>query len=340
MIAERFPASVFLTAVCCAAFGGGVARGEPIPIVYSSDLYHPHGDPDDHFDLMTLFCLPEFDIRAIVIDTGEGGKNRPGIPALKQVMHITDRQIPYATGLESNLKTCEDTCVDQPKAAQAGVDLIIEALREADRPVTVFTTGSLRDMAAAYNRDPNLFEAKVARFYVNAGHSTGKGEWNVRLDRHAYVRILSSGLPIYWVPCFGDGPYASHWKFKQGDVLISAPKPVQNFFVYALTKADPNKQDPIAALAAERPQAVLDNLWKQERNMWCTGAFLDAAGRPHPSFCFEEVTVRIEDDGTTNVVDSREGVRLRTFRVTSQETYADAMMQQLKELFALLSFQR
>ena len=332
--------------VCSLACGGAPAQDAqpkpPIPIVYSTDLYHPHDDPDDHFDLMTLFAVPEFDIVAIVIDTGGRGKDRPGIPALEQVMRLAGREVPYATGLTGNLKTREDAGEDQPEAAQAGVDLILDVLRDSVLPVTVFTTGSLRDVAAAYNRDPEVFNTKVGRVYVNAGHSGGKGEWNVNLDPHAFVRILRSGLPVYWVPCFGEAGYASLWQFKHGDVLAAAPKPVGNFFVYALTKADPRAQDPIAALAANPPQDLVDRLWGQERRMWCTAAFLHAAGRPHSSFSFEDVTVRVEDDGSTQLLHEEDplpgggdrAVRLRTFHVAAQNEYSAAMLQCLKQLFA------
>ena len=41
---------------------------EKVPILYSTDLHHPHMDPDDDFDLATLFPIREFDIRSIVLD--------------------------------------------------------------------------------------------------------------------------------------------------------------------------------------------------------------------------------------------------------------------------------
>jgi len=334
MNATRPFVAVLAIAACCQAVGDA-PTSSPVPIVYSTDLYHPHGDPDDHFDLMTLFALPEFDIRAIVIDMGERGKGHPGTLTLNQAMHITGRTVPYATGLLTNLETPQDKTTNQPDETQAGVHLICKALQEAERPVTVFVTGSLRDVAAAYNRKPDLFKAKVARVYVNAGHSSGGREWNVGLDPHAFVRILRSGLPIYWVPCFGDAGYASLWKFKHADVLADAPPAVQNFFIYALTKADPNRQDPIAALDAAPPQEVVDTLWAKERNMWCTGAFLHAASRSHASFSFDEATIRIADDGTTRIVDGVDGVDgvvLPVFHVTAQDEYTAAMTGVLKGL--------
>lgn len=29
----------------------------PHPLIHQTDLFHPHGDPDDHFDLATVFAL-------------------------------------------------------------------------------------------------------------------------------------------------------------------------------------------------------------------------------------------------------------------------------------------
>jgi len=39
-----------------------VSAADKIPIIYSTDLYQPHEDPDDHVDLATLFALDEFEI--------------------------------------------------------------------------------------------------------------------------------------------------------------------------------------------------------------------------------------------------------------------------------------
>ena len=39
-----------------------------VPVIYCTDLFHPHDDPDDHFDLATLFALPELEVKAILLD--------------------------------------------------------------------------------------------------------------------------------------------------------------------------------------------------------------------------------------------------------------------------------
>ena len=311
-----------------------------IPIIYTTDLYHPHEDPDDHFDLMTLFALPELEVRAIIFDIGDHGRERPlGLPALQQVMHMTGKQVPYATGLTSNLESPEDTGEHQGVEAQEGVALILKTLRGSERPVTVFTTGSLRDVAAAYNREPGLFREKVSRLYINAGHSAGGGEWNVKLDPHAYVSMLRSGLPIYWLPCFGEAGkgasrgYASFWSFTHGDVLGVAPRAVQNYFIYALTKADPEQNAPVAALGAAPARATVDELWPLKRNMWCTAGFLHAAGWPLPACSFVERAVTVDDGGGTHVLEEGEGVRVHVLHVDGPAAYAPAMTGSLRALF-------
>ncbi len=305
-----------------------------VPVIYVTDLYHPHQDPDDHFDLATLFALPEFDIRAVVIDLGKEGVGRPGIVPLRQMMYLAGRTVPCATGLTANLESPEDPAIGQPAEAQAGVNLILETLRESGSRVTVFTTGSLRDVAAAYNRAPDVFQDKVGRLYVNAGHSAGGQEWNVGLDPHAYVRILRSPLPVYWVPCFGKLGFESLWNFEHGDMLDAAPPPLQNFFLYALCKADPGKVDPLAALTAPVDEDAKARFWDQKRNMWCTAAFLHATGREQGPFRFQKMHVHVNDAGKTTLVSKGEGVAIWTFRSEAPVAYRMFMRGALRSLFA------
>jgi len=142
----------------------------------------------------------------------------------------------------------------------------------------VLQTGSLRDIAAAFNREPALLREKVARLYLNTGHAGGDKEWNVGLDPHAYVRVMRSGLPIYWVPCFGPHGYGSLWKFRHDRVLDAVSPRLQNFFIYALARVSPEKLDPIAALSGGLDPAARAAMWTQERNMWSTASLLHAAG--------------------------------------------------------------
>jgi hypothetical protein len=260
---------------------------EEVPILYSTDLHHPHMDPDDHFDLATLFSIAEFDIRGIVLDCGAHQQKAPGRIPVRQMLHLTRRKVPYAIGLAEPLRSANDDGRDQPDQFQRAVGLILDALRESPEKLTVFTTGSLRDVAAAFNREPELLRRKIARLYINIGNPATGGEsrryeYNVNLDRHAYVRIMQSGLPIYWCPCFHGtiwerGVHGTYWKFEQRAVLETAPQGLQNWLIFALTK--PKGVDPIQFLSGPQDSAVRAQVWKMPRNMWCTAPFLHAAGR-------------------------------------------------------------
>jgi len=286
MRARSTPVAVCLTLVGLGALPCAAAAAGRIPVIYSTDLFQPPDDPDDHVDLATLFALDEFDILGIIIEHGEKQASRPGLIPVRQMMQLTGRQVPCVVGLNPPLKSPEDPALDQPAEHQQGVQLLLDKLKAADRQVTIFTTGSMRDVAAAYNRDPDLLRQKVARLYMNIGNaSPAESEWNVDLDVHAYVRIMQSDLPVYWCPCFGS-PYGTFWKFQQADVFETAPAGLQNFFLYALTSGSdwkatppPDTSDPLAYLKRDVDPAARRAVYALERNMWCTAPFLHAAGR-------------------------------------------------------------
>ncbi len=335
MFARLFAVAVIVLIPVRAALAAEAAPGS-VPVIHITDLYHPHNDPDDHFDLATLFGMPAFDIRAIVIDMGKEGAGRPGLPPVQQMMHVTGKNVPCATGLVENLKSQADKCEQQQPEAQAGVNLILKVLRESDRPVTVFCVGSLRDIAAAYNREPELLKAKMGRCYVNAGDTAGAVEWNVSLDAHAYVRVMDSPLPIYWMPCFGADGFQTYWYFKQADVLESAPLAFQNFIVYALNKTPVSERDPIAALADPIAPAVREKIWNGLRNMWCTAGYLHAAGVDNATFSFRKVSVHLDNNGTSRVSNGADGLQVMTFHVDDSAAYTASMLKALRETCATL----
>ncbi|MCI0662950.1 MAG: nucleoside hydrolase [Acidobacteria bacterium] len=264
-----------------------------VPIIYSTDLFHPYDDPDDHFDLATLFALPEFDIRAIVLDLGHLQRKAPGDLPVKQLFQITGRTAPLLIGLQHPLRYPEDKALDEfnPETPSA----ILRLLKESKSKVMLVATGSMRDFAAAYNRDPDLFRAKVGRLYIVDGNSGGSElQWNPRLDPQAYLRLMQSDLPIYWAPGFG-GPetladlaagklgtreYQAYWKFRHGDLMESLPRPLQNYFLYALGRKEPSREDPVEYLKrADLEEPLRSQQWSQTRHMWSTVALYDAAGR-------------------------------------------------------------
>jgi len=267
-----------------------------VPIIYSTDLYHPPQDPDDTYDLATLFALTELDIRAIILDNPLVQEyKRLGEKPLRQMMHLTGREVKWAPGLSDPLTDATDTGLLQPERAkrfQAGVELILSSLRESKEKVVLLSTGSCRDFAAAFNREPGLFQEKVAMLYCVVGTggdgSVMQSDWNVRFDRWAYFRMFETGVPFYWC---GTRPGDWHWdkepvprdystSYHTSDVhlLEDMPHSLWNFFVYCLTHS---QDDPIEFLKSRRRRIASGGDYRSygTRQMWCTGPLCHAAGR-------------------------------------------------------------
>jgi len=262
--------SVLIVAGFCVSASGGSPK---VPIIHSTDLFHPHGDPDDHYDLACLFAMPELDVKEVILDLGAEQAKRCGRPAVEQMMHVAGRKAPYAIGLSRALRSRTDKSLDEPEQFQGAVKLILSVLRESNEKVTLITTGSCRDVAAAFNREPELLKKKVRAVYFNIGRGPNEpqAECNVGYDPIAYLRIFETGLPIYWCPCFGKDGYETLFEADQTTVVGACSRPVQNYFVYCLTRST---ADPIAFL-----QGGPHPLPTGPRSMWCTAPMFHAAGR-------------------------------------------------------------
>jgi len=127
---------------------------ERVPVIHCTDLYHPHDDPDDHFDLATMFAIDEVDLKAVIVDHGAKQDKRPGRIPVSQLNKITGRDVPCAAGLARNLARADDKVTEDKPEYQEGVELSLRVLKESPQPVSIVTLGACRDVAAAFNRDP------------------------------------------------------------------------------------------------------------------------------------------------------------------------------------------
>jgi hypothetical protein len=241
-------------------------------------------DPDDHFDLACLFSIREFDVKAIIIDNATRVPVTPGIIPVKQIENISGRSVQYAVGLKGNLKSMDDDGSAQKEYRQ-GVQLILNTLDKSEKPVTLITVGSLRDVAAAINSKPELCRKKIDRIFVFAGDATVRNpkefrEYNVELDTLAFARVMNSGLNIYWVPCFDGGAgknngRASYIVARREKLFNSISPRLMNYFRYALlAKKDSLYIDALSQPAD--PEEIKTITYKQEegmRNLWCSHIF-------------------------------------------------------------------
>jgi xylan 1,4-beta-xylosidase len=343
--------TVTLIALCVAWGASAQDRSPPRPVIYCTDLFHPHQDPDDHFDLAAIYALEEIDVRGIVLDQGEKQERRPGRIPVAQLNHLTGREVPWATGLARRLKDPQDPGLDQPAEHQGGVAMILRILEASAEPVTIITVGSVRDVAAAFNREPDRFRRKVAKLLVFIGAADpATREYNVNLDPNAYIRVMNSGLPVWWVPCFDGGNFknrgrASYWRARHADLLCHASDRMINFFIHALEK----RTDPDACGFLERAvdPAARERLLAGRRNLWCTAVFTHVAGRKivrdatgwtslapdripagaesFAPFRFVPVSLRVDPEGRVIYEDSPRAHRVMRFQITDRKRYAEVM---------------
>jgi hypothetical protein len=340
-----------------------------VPVIYTTDLFHPPDFLDDQVDLATLFALPELDVRAIVLEQGYRQHTKSGATPVKQLMALTGKQVPYAVGLAHPLRYPEDKYLDTHPLLQKGVELILQALREARDEVHVIVVGSARDTAAAFNREEKLFRDKVARVYLNIGNLPGGDlEWNAALDPQAYLRLMQSDLPIYWCPCLGaEGRYElmaagklkvqqhqTHWMFRHAEVCNSLPARMQSYFLYAVGQKDPKAEDPIAYLEKVPDKDLIQKHGNEVRETFSTASLIHAAGRqlyrqggawaalpaPQPGleawavFDFVPSAVTIDRDLTTPVDVSKANGKFMSFFLRDLANYEPAMKTSLTRLLS------
>ena len=335
-----------------------------VPVIYCTDLFHPHDDPDDHFDLATLYAMPELDIKGVVLDQGRKQLERPGRIPVSQMNKITGRNVPAAIGLADPLKSPDDQALDQPAQFQGAVELIIQTLRASARPVCIAALGSVRDVVCAFNREPGLFRTNVAMVLAFIGEaSDGKFlEYNVGLDPQAFVGLMRSGLPVYWVPCFDGGlwqnrGHASFWRASQRALLEGATPEVIQYFIYALEK---ESAEPLAFLSRPVEPERQARLFAGTRNLWCAAVLGVMSGREvvfdgskwtsvlpqsnraaavagrKPLFEFPEVEVLVSDAGAVSCGKVPGSHKVRRFEVRDSAQYEQGMVEATAALLLTL----
>ena len=318
---------------------------EKIPVIYVSDLYHPFEDLDDHFDIAALYSLAQFDVKAIIIDNAKPYKKNPGIIPIEQLNCITERNTPVYVGLIEPLKSADDKGEDQ-SAYQEGCSAILRHIEKSAKKVTIISVGSLRDIAAAYNRDSLLFKKKVDKLVIFIGEANRKDniEYNVSLDKFAFINVMNNIANVWWVPCFDGGVWknngnASFWRGHHSDLLEGASDPVVNWFLYASTKSTDSVnyiQNLNLPVNKEDLQSqVLDSIVPL-RNLWCCSVFPYFAQENKSTFpfTFEEVNVLVDSSAVVHYEDT--GNKLMRISITDKANYSKRMNKIFNELIRSL----
>jgi hypothetical protein len=350
-----FSAMSFAVVGCWVTMGAPAAAQRAMPVIYCTDLFHPHDDPDDHFDLAALYAMPELDIKGIVLDQGRKQLARPGRIPVSQLNRITGRDIPTVIGLAAPLKSPGDKALDQPPEFQRGVEFILRTLRASARSVSIVTLGSVQDVVSAFNREPGLFRTNVSMVLAFIGEASDPKlqEYNVGLDPQAFVGLMRSGLPVYWVPCFDGGlwqnrGHASFWRANHRALLGEATPEVIQYFIYALEKEG---CDPLVFLSRPVEPERQARLFAGTRNLWCAAVLGVMSGREvvfdgrrwtsvlpgsstaatgvgrKPLFRFSEGEVSVSDTGVVSYGKGPSSHKVKRFEVQEPAQYEQGMVE-------------
>jgi hypothetical protein len=291
------------------ALPAAVAAGPKpkVALLHATDLFRPHADPDDHFDLATVFALAaqgRISLLAVMIDHPPVSLAAdPDVLAVAQMNRILGLSVPVLTGSLRGPVSPEARGPKKPEDA-SGARALLEILRRSSLPVAISIVGSSRDVALAGEIEPGLFKSKCAGIYLNAGSGSSdrtlaaRLEYNVGLDPVSYAAIFSLPCPVYWLPCFevapgenqrfAGGEFGTFYRFPQKDVLPLLPHRLKNYFAFMFkqgesdraqqSESDALRPNWLRYLDGPNEEALLERQGAQFRNMWSTAGFFHAAG--------------------------------------------------------------
>ena len=257
-------------------------------LIHITDLYHPHADPDDHFDLAQIYALVkarDIDLLQIVIDyPANDFHGDPALCAAAQLGEIAGADVPVTVGADvDRFRGRPELWRDARPGDVKASERIIRILSESEEKVYITIVGGCLDTAVALARAPEVFREKCAGIVLNAGSGTNTSrlEWNVALGVKEYAAIFRAPCPVFWNPCFdnietGEGRYKTYWKFRMSRVFDEIGDPLKAYFAYMLTKSE----DPKYLRYLRRPadEKLMSELGQLTRNMWCTGSIFSVGG--------------------------------------------------------------
>lgn len=336
--------------------------GDGLPLIHVTDIYHPHGDPDDHFDLAVAYALAQrgaFDLRGVVIDYPPGFRaGDPAVVAVTQMNRLTGMAAPIVTGTSRKLKSRTDMMSDAPLQETAAVRFIQAQLRAAPSPVIVVCVGSAADITVAALRDPALFKTKCAGVYLNSGSAhdnpanAAQMEFNVRLDPMAYATMFDLPCPLYWFPCWNttevrqSGASGSFYWMPHSEALAEISVGLASYFAHMFEKSANPKW--LRAMETMPPEEMWAKMLKDKRAMWSTASQFAAAGltvtrdgdivsapSAGDAAVFKNVLVEVTcaDDGRTTWRTTEKETNRRMLAVTDVARYPAAMTRAVATLF-------
>ena len=277
-------------------------------VILTTDLYHRHADPNDHWNLASMYALAHLgwirfagimcdDDRALANDGSLLHFGDPSVQSIAQLNYITGMAVPSGFGSRTPIKSKQN--LDEVLRRHAGISsvtLLLDTLQRAENKVDIHMCGSCKDVLIAYRYAPELFEKKCDCIYLNAGTYEKQLplEYNVSLEPYAFSQIFQIPCNIKWSPCFDQlKPYpynfskrANYYEIDQSEILPYMPEAIKKYFCYMYGVVfDVNW---LTYLRSPLDEAVIDEWFyiKDEtgkkgrrRQMWSTPGFLLSAGK-------------------------------------------------------------
>jgi len=339
-------------------------KTENLQVLYETDLFHPHGDPDDHFDLATVYLLAKqgyFDLLEIMLDYPPPHRSGdPGIIPVAQMNRLCGLGVPTCIGSSVLLKKRNDTLPELDHCDCQSVDTMISTLRKAKGNVAIVCVGSSSDIVLAANREPELFREKCAGVWLNAGSGTeepDKQEYNTRLNPQAYAGMFDLPCPLYWFPCWHyiekrqSSEWGSFYWLPHEKAFRGISDPLRMYFEYMFKKSGEMKY--LRFLEGRPDEAFWSEINTQNRGMWSTASLFLMAQltvtkqgeivplveieKKDELFRMEPITAQCGDDGRVQWQLTDQSTNRFLFHVLDAAIYPDAMARAINSLFRTLS---
>jgi inosine-uridine nucleoside N-ribohydrolase len=172
-------------------------------------------DLDDAFALGLALNSPEVDIVGI---TTAWGDTKLRARLVDRLLAQTGRaSIPVAEGIhtETKFRLTQARWAEAGPPAKphpAGVDFLLEKIRQYPGEITLVGIGPLTNVGAAIERDPATFRklkrvvimgGSIRKHYDDLGYTPDRGpepEYNIYCDVAASQKLFTSGVPLYVMP--------------------------------------------------------------------------------------------------------------------------------------------
>ncbi len=178
------------------------AKPAPIPVILDTDI---GDDIDDTWALGLLLRSPELDLKLVVGDRGAAQYRARLLAKLLERAGRSDVPVgvgldvePHEEGRQSEWVKGYDLKKYPGTIHTNGVQALIDAIMNSERPVTLICIGPVPNIAEALKREPRI--AKKARFVgmygsVRVGYGGDKkpaAEWNVKCNPKACQAVFTA----------------------------------------------------------------------------------------------------------------------------------------------------